>query len=244
MGTATGNSQLSREAALDALLARLQRAESAFCAQRPAAALELKFAQINAHLEQLESRLGISSRGVAGPGTQLLCWQAEPRNAGLQPRVLCPWQSAQPRPLFEAKATSAQTGWTVARHAAPVPEGESQVYKRLHKEISDRGVKDFRLVRVPGPYYEKPLEYRAERLKAASKHHLCKTMVMENTRLPEELADAKDPRLSKYFLVLVQYTASIHAEKLRAFVHQVQQFACLPAHCNAWDACGVCAWAG
>lgn len=106
--------------------------------------------------------------------------------------------------------------------AEPVPEGESAVYKKLHAELVQRRVPGFRFHRVPGPYYEKPLEFRAERLKAPSVDHLCKTMVMENTRAPEELLSINDPRASKYFMVLVQYTASIDTAKLGQFVHKVR----------------------
>lgn len=82
----------------------------------------------------------------------------------------------------------------------------------------NRGARNFRFVRVAGPYYEESLEFRAKRLNADSTEQLCKTMVMENTRVPEH---SSDPRQSKYFLVLVQYTAAIDAEKLKVFVHKV-----------------------
>ena len=39
-----------------------------------------------------------------------------------------------------------------------------------------------RFVRVPGNYYERPLEWRRDALEAASVHHLCKSIVLENTR--------------------------------------------------------------
>lgn len=108
--------------------------------------------------------------------------------------------------------------------AEPAPEGESAVYKKLHADLIKRGVCSFRFHRVPGPYYDKPIELRAQRLNAPSVDHLCKTMVMENTRAPEELLSIDDPRASKYFMVLVQYTSSIDAGKLGQFVHKV----CVP----------------
>ena len=105
--------------------------------------------------------------------------------------------------------------------AAPIPDGESATYRKLHADLTSRKCKNFRFVRVPGPYYEKPLEFRAERVGAASRDHLCKTMVMENTRAPDDVTDCSNPKLSKYYMVLVQYTAAIDAEKLKAFVHKV-----------------------
>jgi hypothetical protein len=110
--------------------------------------------------------------------------------------------------------------------AAPVPAGESATYARLHAELLRRGCTAFRFARVAGPYYEKPLDFRAQRVGAASVHHLCKTMVMENTKLPEELAGVEDPRLAKYYMVLVQYSAAIDAEKLKLFVHKARAARC------------------
>eukprot|EP00892_Ulva_mutabilis_P004875 jgi/Ulvmu1/275/UM001_0279.1 len=100
----------------------------------------------------------------------------------------------------------------------PLPDNESETYKRLYQDLVSRCAKSFRFVRVAGPYYEESLEFRARRLSAESTDQLCKTMVMENTRVSEH---SSDPRLSKYFLVLVQYTAAIDAEKLKVFVHKI-----------------------
>lgn len=104
---------------------------------------------------------------------------------------------------------------------APCPPDESANFRRMHAELLRRGIVDFRLVRVPGPYYERPLAFRAARLRAASEHHLCKTMVMENTRAPPHITDCSNPRLSKYYMVLVQYSAAINAEKLKRFVVEI-----------------------
>lgn len=43
---------------------------------------------------------------------------------------------------------------------------------------------DFVFKRMPGDYYERDLEYRMECLEAASIHHLCKSIIMENTKAP------------------------------------------------------------
>lgn len=105
--------------------------------------------------------------------------------------------------------------------APEVPAGESDTYRKLHGELLRRGIRDFRFVRVPGPYYEKPLAFRAQRVGAASPEHMCKTMVMENTRIDCPAAGS-DARVSKFFMVLVQYCATIHAEKLKQWVHSVR----------------------
>ena len=113
--------------------------------------------------------------------------------------------------------------------APPLPHDESATYKQLHQDLVRRGSTQFKFVRVTGPYYEESLGFRAQRLHADSTDQLCKTMVMENTKVAEH---SSDPRLSQYFLVLVQYTAAIDAEKLKAFVHKVRM-SCWIAACDA-----------
>jgi hypothetical protein len=46
---------------------------------------------------------------------------------------------------------------------------------------------------------------------------------MENTRAPENVVDCAEPKLSKYYMVLVQYCATIDAEKLRSFIIKVRR---------------------
>mmetsp|Transcript_25800 Transcript_25800/g.72241 ORF Transcript_25800/g.72241 Transcript_25800/m.72241 type:complete len:153 (+) Transcript_25800:818-1276(+) len=58
-------------------------------------------------------------------------------------------------------------------------------------------------------------------LNAASIHHLCKSIVMQNTRAPPEVVDCEDWALSKYYMVCVQYTARLHAEKLHSFIRNL-----------------------
>ena len=86
---------------------------------------------------------------------------------------------------------------------------------RLTNELHKRGITRYRFVRAPSDYYDRPLEYRREILGAKSTHHLCKSIVMENTRVDSDV----DPGMSKYWMVIVQYTARLHADKLRSFVH-------------------------
>lgn len=107
--------------------------------------------------------------------------------------------------------------------AAAVPAGESETYSRLHSELVRRGIVTFRFARVSGPYYEKPLEFRAQRVGADSPQHLCKAMIMENTRAPVDMAATADPRVSKVYMVLVQYCATIDEGKLRSFVHKARR---------------------
>jgi len=55
-------------------------------------------------------------------------------------------------------------------------------------------------------------------LNAFSVDHLCKTIVMENTRAHPDVDGYKDRNNSKYYAVIVQYTARMSAEKLMKLV--------------------------
>ena len=121
--------------------------------------------------------------------------------------------------------TSAPTTLSIpSTSASPV----SETQRRLSQELLAQGIPQdrFAFTRVPGDYYERDLEYRRECLQAASPSHLCKTLLLENTKARkfnerEEVKNAElSPRqraaLSEHFLVIVQYeNARFDAERLR-----------------------------
>ena len=92
-------------------------------------------------------------------------------------------------------------------------EIDSPVQRKLQQELLNKGLANHRFVRAPPDYYANPLEYRLGVVGAASVHHLCKSIVMENTRVQPD-----EPGVIKYWLVIVQYTAKLHSDKLRTFV--------------------------
>lgn len=57
---------------------------------------------------------------------------------------------------------------------------------------------------MPEDYYEQPLEFRRACLQAASIDHLCKSIIMENTRAHPSVQGWQDPNNSKYYVVIVQ----------------------------------------
>ena len=59
------------------------------------------------------------------------------------------------------------------------------------------------------PYYEQSLEWRRNRLGANSVEELCKSVVLENTKL-----DSAEAGRVRCVLVIVQYVAKLHKEKL------------------------------
>lgn len=76
---------------------------------------------------------------------------------------------------------------------------DSSTETRLAKELRDKGITNYRFKRVPEHYYQQDLEYRCKCLQAASIHHLCKSLLYENPKLPEH-----GPQEFRFCLVVVQ----------------------------------------
>ncbi|GLC41642.1 hypothetical protein PLESTB_000693600 [Pleodorina starrii] len=125
-----------------------------------------------------------------------------------------------PVPSPAATAAAAAAAATPRPRPAVTPDA-SPTQQRLEQELIDRCFSGFRFVRVPGDYYDQPLEFRRDCLGAASVQHLCKSIVMENTRAHESVSGWEDPANSKYYCVIVQYTARLHADKLRVAVQEL-----------------------
>ena len=85
---------------------------------------------------------------------------------------------------------------------------------KLSKDLETRGVRDYAFVRAPTEYYDKDLEFRRNILDASSIHHLCKSIIMENTRVEED-----EQGVVKYWLVIVQYSSRLDSEVLRTHVY-------------------------
>lgn len=95
---------------------------------------------------------------------------------------------------------------------------ECDTAKRLDAELVSAGAaKALSWVRVPANYYDEPLAFRAECVKAPSVEHMCKTICMENTKCTNE--DCSDPINSRWYLVVVQYTARLSQQKLEKYLH-------------------------
>ncbi|KNE62576.1 rho guanine nucleotide exchange factor [Allomyces macrogynus ATCC 38327] len=74
---------------------------------------------------------------------------------------------------------------------------------------------------VEHDYYHWTLARRMCRLNAPTRAHLCKSIIMENTRCPHNSID--DPAFSKYYCVIVQYTAKLNTQKLFNFGRDLKQ---------------------
>lgn len=100
------------------------------------------------------------------------------------------------------------------------PQDHGPITHRLDQELTSKGVGLRCFVRCPPDYYQQPLEFRQSCLQAHSTNHLCKTIIMQNTRIDQPLPGTHltDVSNGKYYMVLVQYAARLNAEKLRNIV--------------------------
>ena len=80
------------------------------------------------------------------------------------------------------------------------------------EDLSTRvGMKEILFKAVSSEYYDQSYDWRAEQLGADSIYCLSKSIIMENTKLPEDA----DPKRLRYVCVVVQYAGvKLHKEKL------------------------------
>ncbi|GLI67325.1 hypothetical protein VaNZ11_011512 [Volvox africanus] len=173
--------------------------------------LNTRFDAISSRLDELEKhaifKAGLSARNL------------RERQIAILKRIDKLMQALR---LDLSPATSPPPASTPSLRPRPtVTPDASPTQQRLEQELLDRGLSSFRFVRVPAEYYDRPLEFRRDCLGAASVNHLCKSIVMENTRAHESVTGWEDPRNSKYYCVIVQYTARLHADKLKVGVQEL-----------------------
>ncbi|KAJ4712769.1 YbaK/aminoacyl-tRNA synthetase-associated domain [Melia azedarach] len=92
---------------------------------------------------------------------------------------------------------------------------------RLSNILRSNGVNGVLFKKVPADYYDWPLESRRDVLSAASVHHLCKSIVLVNTQAQSNVVDCSDRNNSKYYVVVVQYTARFNAETVKNFLYSL-----------------------
>ncbi|XP_010541184.2 PREDICTED: uncharacterized protein LOC104814709 [Tarenaya hassleriana] len=99
----------------------------------------------------------------------------------------------------------------------------SHGWPRLSAILRSNGVNHFFFKRVASDYYDWPLESRRHALGAASVDHLCKSIVLVNTQAPSNIVDCSDRNNSKYYVVVVQYTARFNAEAVKNFLYSLNE---------------------
>mmetsp|Transcript_30331 Transcript_30331/g.74539 ORF Transcript_30331/g.74539 Transcript_30331/m.74539 type:complete len:218 (+) Transcript_30331:120-773(+) len=89
--------------------------------------------------------------------------------------------------------------------------------RRVQALCEKQGVKSAKTRGVQPGYYDLPLERRMEILDAPSTAHLCKSIVMENKAWSGE-SGFGDPNNCRFYVIIVQYVAKLHSEKLAKLV--------------------------
>ncbi|KEP60699.1 UNVERIFIED_CONTAM: YbaK/proline-tRNA ligase associated domain-containing protein [Hammondia hammondi] len=89
--------------------------------------------------------------------------------------------------------------------------------ERMRAFLERHNVSDYALVRVSPSYYDLTLQERVNLLKSPSTFHLCKTVVMENTRH----VGVNDKLNSKYYLIVVQYQRRVNGERVKDLVKRL-----------------------
>ncbi|KAL0143856.1 YbaK/aminoacyl-tRNA synthetase-associated domain-containing protein [Mucor lusitanicus] len=90
------------------------------------------------------------------------------------------------------------------------------VVTQVEQGCKDLGILDqCQLIPVESDYYDWELQQRAFRVNAPSKEHMCKSVVMENTRCTHE--DISDPNYSRYYCVITQYVKPVNTQKMLNF---------------------------
>ncbi len=122
--------------------------------------------------------------------------------------------------------------------AMPPGKGDSAVTTKLVALCNQLKLATCEFRRVPSSYYDWPLEHRRHCLEAVSVHQLCKTIIMTNTKWEPQLSTAysgdakaavtkpgkgstevdvreyRDVSYSRYYAIIVQYSAKLNKEKL------------------------------
>ncbi|XP_023538668.1 uncharacterized protein LOC111799544 [Cucurbita pepo subsp. pepo] len=100
-------------------------------------------------------------------------------------------------------------------------EADGDTVSRLSTILRTNAVNDFSFKRVPSDYYDWSLEARRDVLNAASVDHLCKSIVLVNTQAQSHVVDCSNRNNSKYYVVVVQYSAKFNAETVRSFLYSL-----------------------
>ncbi|PFH33454.1 YbaK/proline-tRNA ligase associated domain-containing protein [Besnoitia besnoiti] len=128
-----------------------------------------------------------------------------------------------------AKSEDLETPSTDASQASPSSSSSSSAAsplcggapasteEKMRAFLTKHGVADFSIVQVPSHYYGISLEERRAMLNAPSIAHLCKTVVLENTKH----IGVDDKLNSKYYMVVVQYIRKVNGERVKDLIKQV-----------------------
>ncbi|KAG2378323.1 hypothetical protein C9374_008466 [Naegleria lovaniensis] len=98
---------------------------------------------------------------------------------------------------------------------------DTELIKVLKSQVKKLGFKFAKFSQVPADYYSRSLEERRDILQTESIHQLCKSLILENSKCVK--TDCSERSNSKFYCVIVQYSAKFNSKKLTKFVRELNQ---------------------
>lgn len=120
--------------------------------------------------------------------------------------------AAGPAAVDDARSSS-------SRHALQPCERDTAEVAALRRWCLQEGLYSARFEWVPSDYYSHTLQWRRDALKAATIHHLCKTIVLENTHCTK--GDCATRTNSRFYMIVFQYTTRFDAQMVMRVIREL-----------------------
>ncbi|KAI8344694.1 hypothetical protein BC941DRAFT_508215 [Chlamydoabsidia padenii] len=102
-----------------------------------------------------------------------------------------------------------------------VLENAPDVVKQVEQGVKSLGLyHKSRLIPVESDYYDWEIQQRSFRVKAPSHSHMCKTLIMENTRCTHD--DISDPLYSKFYCIITRYDSPLNTQVLMNYARDLK----------------------
>lgn len=178
-----------------------------------------------AALQKELEKLAAVTPAKASPGVA-----PKAKAAAVAPKELKKPAAVAPAKASPGIAPKAKAAAVASKALAPpspatnIDEAVQAVLAEMKAKAASAGLHSSQFLPVEPGYYDQPLEWRCQRLGASSVNELCKSVVLENTRMD----DSAEPQRIRRVLVIVQYVAKLHKEKLSLAVRGMETLRGLP----------------
>ncbi|KAI7871691.1 YbaK/aminoacyl-tRNA synthetase-associated domain-containing protein [Spinellus fusiger] len=121
--------------------------------------------------------------------------------------------------LYKSVSKEYLKQWEVECQEATVSDCPDSV-KQAQKGIQKVGLFHLsKFIQVESNYYDWELQQRAFRVNAPSREHMCKSVLLENTRCIHD--SIQDPNNARYYCVITQYVKPVNTQKLLNYVRDL-----------------------